>query len=183
MLKPLSRYKYSVAYTLSIVVVCLLFVYSPLLISLPNEASFSPWAILVGFWFVLRDFSQRELGHKVFIPMSIGVLVSYITSPAYAVASVTAWIVSELGDWAVYTFLTKKPFHQRILLSSLVSAPLDSLVFLWAFDFFEVIPGVQIFNLGSVLVASAAKLLAALAIYIYYAKQPKNLKKVATKHV
>ena len=32
-------------------------------------------------------------------------------------------------DWAVYTF-TRRPFSQRILISSLVGAPLDSIVFL-----------------------------------------------------
>ena len=44
-------------------------------------------------------------------------------------ASAVAFAVGELGDWALFTF-THKPFSQRILISSLLGAPLDSLVFL-----------------------------------------------------
>ena len=44
-------------------------------------------------------------------------------------ASAAAFAVGELGDWAVYTF-TRRPFSQRILISSLIGAPLDSIVFL-----------------------------------------------------
>ncbi len=176
MLKLLKKYKFSVAYVLAIATVSLLFVHYPLLISFGDTASFSPWAILVGFWFVLRDFSQRELGHKVFIPMAIGVFLSYLTSPAYAAASVLASIASELSDWAMYTF-TDKPFHKRILISSLASGPMDALVFLWAFDYFEVIPGVQIFNIGTFVASAVAKILAAFVIYYYYVKNSKKPKK------
>lgn len=46
-----------------------------------------------------------------------------------ALASAAAFAVGELADWALFTF-TRKPFSQRILISSLLGAPLDSLVFL-----------------------------------------------------
>jgi uncharacterized PurR-regulated membrane protein YhhQ (DUF165 family) len=42
---------------------------------------------------------------------------------------VAAFLVSEFADWAVYSF-TGRPFAQRILLSSVLGTPLDSVVFL-----------------------------------------------------
>ena len=47
---------------------------------------------------------------------------------AIAIASITAFILSEMTDWAIYSF-TKRPLQQRILLSSLVAVPLDTLAF------------------------------------------------------
>ena len=62
--------------------------------------------------------------------MLVGCVVSwFMASPQLALASAAAFAVGELGDWAVYTF-TRRPFSQRILISSLVGAPLDSIVFL-----------------------------------------------------
>ena len=45
-----------------------------------------------------------------------------------AVASITAFILSELADWAIYSFW-KKPLQQRILVSSLIAVPLDTFAF------------------------------------------------------
>ncbi|MGF1461587.1 MAG: VUT family protein [Maricaulaceae bacterium] len=45
-----------------------------------------------------------------------------------------AFAISEIVDWAVYTF-TKRPLSQRILLSSAFSAPIDSTVFLFGASF------------------------------------------------
>ena len=45
-----------------------------------------------------------------------------------AFASITAFAVSEMTDWAVYSF-TKWPLQQRILWSSLASVPLDTVIF------------------------------------------------------
>jgi hypothetical protein len=39
-------------------------------------------------------------------------------------------MLSEAVDWLVYTF-SKRPFRSRVLLSSSISVPLDSAVFLW----------------------------------------------------
>ena len=93
--------------------------------------------IIVGFVFVLRDYAQREVGHKVLIAtLSAGVLtyfmVKWTADPAVAAtitfASITAFAVSELTDWAIYSFW-KRPLQQRILISSLCSVPLDTIVF------------------------------------------------------
>jgi len=100
-----------------------------------------PWAtplgdlylatVVVGFVFVLRDYAQREVGHKVLLATLLaGVLTWYMVDPALALASLTAFFISETADWAIYSF-TRKPLQQRILVSSLVSVPLDTLAFLY----------------------------------------------------
>jgi len=91
---------------------------------------FPPMSLIVGFIFVARDFAQKEIGHKVIGAMIVAAAISYyMADPYVAVASLLAFAISEAADWAVYTF-TKKPFRQRILLSSVISTPVDSVVFL-----------------------------------------------------
>ena len=100
---------------------------------------FPPMSLAVGLIFVLRDFAQREIGHKVIGAMLIGGLLSYfMDDPFVAIASVTAFLISESADWAVYTW-TKKPFAQRILISSIVSTPIDSAVFLAMIGHFSIL--------------------------------------------
>lgn len=91
---------------------------------------FPPMSLAVGFVFVARDFAQRAIGHHVWWAMAAaGVLSYFMADPFIAIASVTAFAISEAADWGVYSY-TKKPFAQRILISSIVSTPLDSAVFL-----------------------------------------------------
>ena len=100
---------------------------------------FPPMSLAVGLIFVLRDFAQREIGHKVIGAMLIGGLLSYfMADPFVAIASVTAFLISESADWAVYTW-TKKPFAQRILISSMVSTPIASAVFLAMIGHFSIL--------------------------------------------
>jgi uncharacterized PurR-regulated membrane protein YhhQ (DUF165 family) len=98
-----------------------------------------PWAtplgdlylanIVVGFVFVLRDYAQRELGHSVLIATALGGVITWVmVDPVIAVASITAFIISESADWGVYSFL-RRPLSQRILISSLIAIPLDTLAF------------------------------------------------------
>ena len=99
----------------------------------------APWAtplgdlylanIVVGFVFVLRDYAQREVGHYVLGFTALAGAITYVmVDPAIAVASVTAFMLSEMADWAIYSF-TRRPIHERILISSIVAVPLDTLVF------------------------------------------------------
>jgi uncharacterized PurR-regulated membrane protein YhhQ (DUF165 family) len=100
------------------------------LIDLPLVGPYQPLAIVTGLVLVVRDFAQREVGHRVLLAMLVGLFFSTMTSPLQIVAaSGAAFLVSELVDWAIYTF-TKRPLSQRILLSSAVAAPLDSTIFL-----------------------------------------------------
>jgi uncharacterized PurR-regulated membrane protein YhhQ (DUF165 family) len=120
---------YALLYIINIVAVNCAFAYSPIYI-LPGGAAWTPVALLVGFTFVMRDYAQRALGHMVLPAMLLGGAVSMgMASPEIALASVLAFLSSELMDWGIYSF-SGKPFSQRILLSSLISTPLDSLVFL-----------------------------------------------------
>jgi queuosine precursor transporter len=85
--------------------------------------------VIVGFVFVLRDYAQREVGHKVLLATLVAGVITYVmVDPAIAVASITAFVISEMADWAIYSF-TKRPLQSRILISSLVSVPLDTLAF------------------------------------------------------
>tara|TARA_R110002020_G_scaffold1153_2_gene5670 strand:- start:1727 stop:2203 length:477 start_codon:yes stop_codon:yes gene_type:complete len=124
----LKKYKYTLFYIVLIVLINIGFSVVPL-IPVFGEL-FPPLSLVVGLVFVVRDFSQREIGHKVIIAMLIAGALSWLMAdPFVALASVTAFLVSEFADWGVYTW-TKKPFAQRILISSVISTPLDSGIFL-----------------------------------------------------
>lgn len=119
-------YKFSVLYIALIVLVNYAFSIAP-------EYDFYI-SMFVGLVFVVRDYAQRELGHGVLVAMLVAGLISYVMAdPFVALASVTAFLVSELADWAVYSF-TKRPFAQRVLLSSAIGTPIDSIVFLQMID-------------------------------------------------
>lgn len=79
-----------------------------------------------------------------------------MANPALALASAGAFTIGELADWGFYTF-TKKPFSQRILISSLLGAPLDSLVFL---------SFIGIASPLSVAIMSASKLFGAFIVFM-----------------
>lgn len=123
-------------YLIGIVVVNMSFTYLPM-IDLPMNQSMPPGTLLVGFIFVLRDYAQRASGRLVYPAMLVGVILSYIMAdPFVAVASATAFAISELIDAAVFTY-TKRTFRDRILLSSAISTPVDSAVFLLMLGFFD----------------------------------------------
>lgn len=116
-----------------------------------------PLAIVTGLVLVVRDLAQRQIKHWIFGAMILGLLLSTLTSwITIVVASGLAFLISETVDWAVYTF-SKKPLSQRIMISSLFSAPLDQVVFIGLASL--VVPG--IFAWGTVLTGIASKLLGA----------------------
>lgn len=95
---------------------------------------FNPLTVLTGFVFVVRDFVQREMGHRVLALMALAIAWSFYYSwPVIALASAIAFAISEGADWAIYTF-TKYRLSTRILLSSAVAAPIDTTVFLYGAD-------------------------------------------------
>lgn len=109
-----------IAYVLAILVLNLGFSYVPMIET--AIGLLSPMAVLAGVVFVLRDYAQRQSGHWVLLGMAAGAALSFwLADPFVAVASVAAFAISELSDWAIYT-ATKKPFHERVLASSLISA-------------------------------------------------------------
>lgn len=145
----------TIAYILMIVGVNYAFTVLPL-IALPGGSVLPAATFLVGAIFVMRDFAQREIGHWVLAAMfAAGVLSYWLASPEVAVASVAAFLVSELVDWAVYSF-TRWPFPQRIILSSAVSTPIDSAVFLFAIGHL---------SMAGVVIMTAAKMVAAIIVW------------------
>ncbi len=109
---------------------------SHLLGQLPNgeNAFFQPLTMVTGLVFVVRDFVQREMGHKVLILMVLAIAWSFYYSwPVIALASACAFAISEAADWVMFTF-TKYRLSTRIVLSSLVAAPIDTTVFLYGAD-------------------------------------------------
>jgi uncharacterized PurR-regulated membrane protein YhhQ (DUF165 family) len=132
-------------------------------IALPDGGAFSPLAIVTGLVLVVRDFAQREIGHSIFIPLMVGIAISFaMAPPAIALASAAAFAISEVVDWAIYSF-TQKPLSQRVMLSSLIAAPLDSSVF-WLLASLSV---AGVFTWSTVLTAIASKWLGAYFVYVW----------------
>jgi len=87
--------------------------------------------VCVGLGFIIRDYAQRDLGDKVLYATGLGVLLSFLmASPGVAVPSAIAFAVSETADWYVVRRLWQREMWQRVLVSHLISVPLDSAVFL-----------------------------------------------------
>ena len=111
-----------------------------------------PMSLLVGAVFVARDYAQRAAGHYVLPAMGAGVALSYFMADPYvALASGVAFAVSELLDWAVYTW-TRRPFGQRVLASSAIGAPVDSAAFLLLIGHFSLV-GVATMTVSKMLAA------------------------------
>jgi queuosine precursor transporter len=122
---------------------------------------FQPLALITGLVLVVRDLAQRELKHWVLGAMLVGLALSTLTSwITIVLASGAAFLISETVDWAVYSFV-KRPLSERIMLSSVVSAPLDQIVFIWLASM--AVPG--IFAWGTVITGIASKLIGAFAVY------------------
>lgn len=131
-------------------------------ISMPDGGSWPPVAIVTGFILVARDFAQREAGHYIFVGLGIGVLVSFFMAPAtIAIASAAAFAVSELVDWALYTF-SKRPLSERVLLSSIIAAPLDTTLF-WYLASLSV---EGVFTPLTLITAAVSKLLGAFVVFL-----------------
>lgn len=116
-------------------------------------------SLFVGLVFILRDYAQRAAGHRVLPAMVIGCVLSWLlAAPGVVVASVAAFAASELMDWIIYS-ITKKPFHKRVLISSLCSVPVDSIVFLAL---------IGVFNPAAMLAMSISKFTASGILWLIY---------------
>lgn len=88
--------------------------------------------LMVGLALVLRDIVQRRLGPIAGLgAIAVGTLISaMLAPPAIVLASVTAFLLSELADFAVYTPLQRRRFVTAVFASSVIGLVVDSLVFL-----------------------------------------------------
>ena len=79
--------------------------------------------VMIGLALVLRDIVQRRLGPLAGLgAIAIGALISaFVAPPAIVVASVAAFLLSELADFAVYTPLQRRRFVTAVVASSIVA--------------------------------------------------------------
>ena len=91
--------------------------------------SFPAGVVWIGLTFSLRDFVQRSWGDwATWVWMIAASVLTLFFNWQVAVASVAAFLVSESVDWFAFRVL-RKDFLWRVVLSNLVSCPLDSLIF------------------------------------------------------
>lgn len=155
--------KFIFAYLVMIVFVNLGFSYLPMLDTplglVPSMAFF------VGLVFILRDYAQRSAGHHVLWAIGIGCVISWLLGdPRVVYASVASFAISELLDYLIFT-ITKKPFHQRVLISSAVAVPVDSFIFLGM---------IGIVNPGSIAAMSISKFVASGVLWVIYEARKRN---------
>ena len=88
---------------------------------------------MIGFALVLRDLVQRRLGIGIAVAAIIAgsAISASLAPPALVVASATAFLLSELADFAVYTPLARRRLVAAVVASSLCGVVIDSVVFLW----------------------------------------------------
>jgi queuosine precursor transporter len=100
--------------------------------------------LMVGLALVLRDMVQRRLGRGVGLAAIVAgaALSGAIAPPQLIFASTTAFLLSELADFAVYTPLQARGLVLAVLASSVVGLIADSVLFLWlAFGSLDFIAG------------------------------------------
>jgi uncharacterized PurR-regulated membrane protein YhhQ (DUF165 family) len=102
-----------------------------------------------GFALLSRDFVHNLLGIRgVAVGIAVGLVFSWIlATPALALASAVAFLVAELADLAVFIKIRRRGFARAALVSNIVSAPVDTVLFLWIAGFpliFESIVGQMI---------------------------------------
>lgn len=112
--------------------------------------------LLIGLALVLRDLVQRRLGRSVALTAIVAgaALSGAVAPPPLIVASATAFLLSELADFAVYTPLQARGLVMAVLASSVVGLVIDSILFLWlAFGSLDFLAGQIVGKLLMVLLA------------------------------
>jgi queuosine precursor transporter len=97
----------------------------------------------VGLAFTFRDLAQEFVGRRwIVAAILIGASLSAIVSPAFALASGVAFLLSELADFAIYTPLRERGWLRAVAVSNAVGLVVDSILFLTlAFGSLEFLPG------------------------------------------
>ncbi len=112
--------------------------------------------LMIGLALVLRDIVQRRLGPIFGLgAIAIGTLISAWLAPAaIVIASVSAFLLSELADFAVYTPLQRKRFVTAVFASGVVGLVVDSIVFLYlAFGSLDFLAGQVVGKIWMILLA------------------------------
>ena len=112
--------------------------------------------LMIGLALVLRDMVQRRLGRSVAVTAIVAgaALSGAVAPPQLIVASATAFLLSELADFAVYTPLQSRGLVLAVFASSFVGLVVDSVLFLWlAFGSLDFLAGQVVGKLWMVLLA------------------------------
>lgn len=109
---------------------------------------------------MLRDGVQLTAGRTAaWGAIAVGVVLSYfLASPGLAVASAFAFAASEAADQFVFSPLRRSNLALAVLISSAISAPIDTVLFLWISGFgitWQAVLGQLIVKTGMALVAAA----------------------------
>ena len=156
---PLLGIKWTLVYVALIPFINWSFTWAPMW-TLPWGWAFNPVTVVTGLVLVVRDFAQREVGHRVLFAMAAALaLTVWFAGPELALASGLAFAISELVDWALFTF-TRLRLSTRVLLSSALAAPVDSAAFLWLAE--SIRPGQ--FTVENVTMSIIGKMVGALVI-------------------
>jgi queuosine precursor transporter len=160
LLNRLFNYKATLCYISFIIIINFSYPYFPFITI--AHTPFSSGDMLIGIIYVLRDFTQREINHYVILAMLFGTGISYLLADkSIAIASICSFMIGEFIDWGIFTF-TGKPLSQRLLWSSAISAPIDSMVFLAIYG-----P----FNLAGISVISFSKVLGVLLLWYLWRRR------------
>jgi len=97
---------------------------------------------LAGLAFTLRDLTQERLGRvPTLLAVVAGAALSALASPQFALASGSAFLLSELADFAAYTPLRERNGQGTVAVSNAVGLLVDSALFLTlafgSLEFFE----------------------------------------------
>ena len=112
--------------------------------------------LMIGLALVLRDLVQRSLGVKwAVVAILVGASFSAMfATPTLVIASVSAFLLSEIADLAVYTPLQRKRLILAVFASSVVGLIIDSAIFLYlAFGSLDFIAGQIVGKAWMVLIA------------------------------
>lgn len=93
-------------------------------------------SFVVGGTFIIRDYAQREIGHRVLWATLAATGITALMSPGLAFASGAAFLSSELLDWAAFSRWPGS-FRSRVVASSLIGCPADSALFMALAGFFS----------------------------------------------
>lgn len=89
--------------------------------------------LMVGAALVLRDIVHERMGATgALLAIAVGGMLSALFAPAaLVIASVAAFMLSEVADLLVYSPLRRERLGLAVLASGVVGAIVDSAVFLW----------------------------------------------------
>ena len=115
--------------------------------------------LMIGLALLLRDAVHEWLGPRFALyAIAVGAVLSYLLAdPFIAIASLVAFGVSELSDFAVYSKIRDRSRTLGILASGVVGGVIDSVLFLWlAFGSLAHVDGQIIGKIGVTCIAAGA---------------------------